>query len=231
MNYGNTLAKLRKEKGYTQTEVAEYISRFSEKPCSFKVVSHWENGVSSPPVEQFLLMCEFYEVGDILKTFRGIDFDKQSIKQLNTLGRSRVKEYVSMLMNNPLFCESDDLQISEPQRRYMKLYYVPAAAGSGVYLDSEYYDELEVDETMPADADFAVKVSGDSMEPRYIDGQIVFIKEQQTLEIGEIGIFELNGDSYIKRLGLGELISLNTSYEPITINEYDSFRIFGKVVG
>jgi len=231
MSYGTILAKLRKENGYTQTEVAEYISRFSDKPYSFKMVSHWENGVSSPPVEQFLLMCELYKVGDILKTFRGIAPEIQRMKELNTLGKSRLNEYRSMLINNPLFCETDDIYVSEPERRYIRLYYVPVAAGAGAYLDSEYYEELEADETVPVDADFAVKVSGDSMEPRYIDGQIVFIKEQHTLELGEIGIFELRGDSYIKRLGRGELISLNPRYEPITIREYDSFHIFGKVVG
>jgi SOS-response transcriptional repressor LexA len=69
------------------------------------------------------------------------------------------------------------------------------------------------------------------MTPRFIDGQIVFIKEQQVLVVGEIGIFYLNGDAYIKKLGEAELISLNDDYEPIQIGEFDSFRVFGKVVG
>ncbi len=49
--------------------------------------------------------------------------------------------------------------------------------------------------------------------------------------VGEIGIIYLNGDVYIKKLGEAELISLNKKYEPIQIGEYDSFRVFGKVVG
>jgi len=52
-----------------------------------------------------------------------------------------------------------------------------------------------------------------------------FIKGQQTLEIGEIGIFELNGDAFVKKLGHGEFISLDPRYTPIKIREFDSLRV------
>ncbi|MCL2221835.1 MAG: XRE family transcriptional regulator [Oscillospiraceae bacterium] len=185
MSYGAILAKLRKEKGYTQSDVANHISRVYGKPCSFKVVSHWENGVSSPSVEQFLLLCEYYGIADIQGTFR----------------------------------------------RTIKLYDIPVAAGAGVFLDSEHFTMLDVDETIPSDADFAVRVSGDSMEPRFVDCQVIFIKKQKTLEVGEIGIFALNGDSFVKKLGHGKLVSLNSRYEPIEIKEEDSLYVLGKVVG
>jgi SOS-response transcriptional repressor LexA len=57
------------------------------------------------------------------------------------------------------------------------------------------------------------------------------VREQETLEAGEIGIFAYNGDAYVKKLGLGELISLNARYAPMPIREFDSVRVFGKVVG
>ena len=231
MAYGEILARLRAEKGYTQSEVAEYISRFTKKASSFKSVSHWETGVSSPTVEQFLLLCEFYGVDDIQSTFRGIDNEYRNLHKLNALGKSRVEEYIALLSANPLFAELENDEQVELSRRIIRLYDIPVAAGSGMFLDGESYTEFEVDETVPDDADFAVKVSGDSMEPRFIDGQIIFIREQQTLEIGEIGIFELRGDAYVKKLGHGELISLNPSYAPIVIGEFDSFRVFGRVVG
>jgi len=230
MSYRTILAKLRKEKGYTQPQVAEYITSHSDKPYSFKIVSHWEKGVSSPPVEQFLLLCELYAVKDIQGTFRGVDAEYGNLAKLNALGKSRVDEYIAMLSGNPQFSESESVVMESP-RRYIRLYDIPVAAGSGLYLDSDAYTDFEVDETVPDNADFAVKVSGDSMEPRFIDGQIIFIKEQQSLEIGEIGIFELNGDSYVKKLGHGEFVSLNAKYEPIIIHEYDTVHVFGKVVG
>ena len=52
---------------------------------------------------------------------------------------------------------------------------------------------------------------------------------------GEIGIFYLNGNTYIKELHDGPdgvyLVSLNEKYHPIQIYESDSFKIFGKVIG
>ena len=231
MNYGTILSRLRNEKGYTQHEVAEYISKHANKPYSHKMVSHWENGTSLPPVEQFLLMCEYYGVGDIQSTFRGIDKEYPNLPKLNSLGRNRVNEYISLLMGDPAFVESVGRTVSEPRLKYLKLYDAPAAAGAGAFLDSDAYVDFEVDETVPGEADFAVRVSGDSMEPRFVDGQVIFVKEQQTLEYGEIGIFALNGDSYVKKYERGKLVSLNPCYEPIKFWEFDSIHIFGKVVG
>jgi SOS-response transcriptional repressor LexA len=61
------------------------------------------------------------------------------------------------------------------------------------------------------------------------------VLQQETVANGEIGIFSLNGDAYIKKLqddknGIS-LISLNEKYAPIEIGENDRFDIFGKVVG
>jgi len=228
--YGTILAKLRKEKNLSQPEVANYISSHSSKAYTHRMVSHWENGVALPPVEQFLLMCELYGVTDIQKTFRGIDTDIPGYNKLNSLGKSRVDEYISTLIYNPKFRDYDSI-VSEPVVRKIRLYDQPAAAGTGEFLDNVSYEEIDVDDTVPSNADFAIRVSGNSMEPRFSDNQVVYIKKQATLEIGEYGIFVLNGDSFIKKYGKSELLSLNPKYTPIPINEFDSFYIFGKVVG
>ena len=68
-----------------------------------------------------------------------------------------------------------------------------------------------------------------------MDGQIVWVQQQQTIQSGEIGIFLYNGDAYCKKFesnnGGSSLISLNKAYEPIQITEMDELRVFGKVVG
>ena len=229
MGFAETLARLRKERGFSQTDVAEYLTSNSNKKYSLSSISNWETGYAMPPVEPFLLLCELYRVRDIQETFRGTKTEYRGMNKLNPLGVSRAEEYIAMLVQNALFAKAEELQ--EQPQRYIRLYAIPASAGTGSFLDSDDYEDLEVDETVPAEADFAVKVSGDSMTPRFIDGQIVFIKQQQVLQVGEIGIFLLNDEAYIKRLGQAELVSLNTKYDPIEINEYDSFRVFGKVIG
>ena len=84
-------------------------------------------------------------------------------------------------------------------------------------------------------ADFGVRIAGDSMEPRFVSGQIVWVRRQETLRSGEIGIFLYNGSGYCKRLeregNRVELVSLNRAYPPIRVSAGDELRVFGKVVG
>ena len=230
LNFAGTLARLRKERKLTQRDVANFINEHTGKSYGFNHISNWENGVAMPPVDLFLVLCELYEINDVLTTFRGHEY--RGLNKLNALGKSRAEEYIAMLCGNPLFVEADS-ERHHPAKagRVIRLYDTPAAAGTGSFLDGDSYEDFEVDETVPKEVEFAVKVSGDSMTPRFVDGQIVFIKEQQTLAVGEIGIFGLDGDSYIKKLGRGELVSLNPMYEPIKIHECSSFYTFGKVLG
>jgi transcriptional regulator with XRE-family HTH domain len=231
MNYGTILAKLRKDIGYEQQEVANYISRHSVKPYSRAMISHWENGVSLPPVEQFLLMCELYKVNDIQKTFRGIETEIPDYNKLNSRGRSRTIEYISFLKRDSYFTEHEGLTVEEHKVKYLNLYDLPASAGTGNFLDGDSFELMERDETVPDNADLAIRISGNSMEPRFIDEQIVFVKKQNFLEVGEVGIFALDGEAYIKKRGLTELISFNPDYPPIPLNEFSNLHIFGKVVG
>lgn len=128
-------------------------------------------------------------------------------------------------------CRVLDIRKTFTGKRLLRLYDLPVSAGFGNYLDDGEYGMIEVDGTVPSSADYAVRVSGDSMMPRFVDKQIIFIHEQHALDEGEIGIFCLNNDAYLKKLERGYLVSLNPAYDPIPIRDYDDFKVFGKVVG
>ncbi len=119
--------------------------------------------------------------------------------------------------------------------RTLPLYALAVSAGTGQFLDSGGYDLVEVGAEVSPLADFGVRVAGDSMEPRFVSGQIVWVRRQESLEPGEIGIFLLNGEGFCKRLGQDGrtplLISLNRAYPPLRVGGNDDFRVFGKVVG
>ena len=87
---------------------------------------------------------------------------------------------------------------------------------------------------LPEDTTFGVRISGDSMEPESHDGQIAWVLQQESVANGEIGIFALNGEAYIKKLQNDKdgifLISLNEKYAPIKVGENDRLDIFGKVL-
>lgn len=128
-------------------------------------------------------------------------------------------------------CRVADIRLAFTDKRHLRLYDLPVSAGLGNYLDNSDYKMIEVDSTVPYTADYAITVSGDSMMPRFVDKQIIFIHEQPTLDEGEIGIFFLNNEVYLKKLEKGHLVSLNPAYAPIPIRDFDDFKVFGKVVG
>ena len=78
-------------------------------------------------------------------------------------------------------------------------------------------------------ADFVIGVSGDSMEPDYSDGDIVYVRKVTELKQGEVGIFTIGNECFIKELGADRLISRNKSYDDIKGNE--DVRLIGKVIG
>ena len=57
------------------------------------------------------------------------------------------------------------------------------------------------------------------------------LQQQNSIEEGEIGIFVINGDAFIKELGRNCLISLNPKYKPIQLHSDDSVYCCGKVLG
>ena len=119
-----------------------------------------------------------------------------------------------------------------PIKKYQVPYYdMPVSAGTGNPLDEEYPEKIDLAEQPPKGTDFIVRVSGDSMEPTYHDGDKLFVKEQPSIEVGVIGIFVVNGNAYVKELGIDKLISHNEKYPDIIINEYITSKCCGKVLG
>ena len=84
---------------------------------------------------------------------------------------------------------------------------------------------------LTASADEMIRVSGESMEPEFHDGDLVLVRHGASLRPGEIGIFT-NGDAgYIKVYQRDGLHSLNPAYPAITFSEGDEVRCVGKVLG
>ena len=81
---------------------------------------------------------------------------------------------------------------------------------------------------------FYLVVKGDSMEPRFHDGQTVWVHQQPTLTPGEIGVFLYDGSAYLKQLrrdgGRVWLHSLNPAYHDLEISDAFPLRVLGKAV-
>ena len=117
-------------------------------------------------------------------------------------------------------------------RRTLPLYDLPVSAGVGIALDEETTQEISVrDTTRTREAKYALRISGNSMEPRYHDGDILLIQETETLAFGELGIFILDGCGFFKVYGGDRLYSLNPEYGDILLKDFVDTRIAGRVIG
>jgi len=124
-------------------------------------------------------------------------------------------------------------EIIEPllNKKEIPFFDIPASAGNGSVVYDGIDFEYEEFKNIPNNADFAVLIRGNSMEPKYFNDDIVFVKKDVIVEQGQVGIFILNSESYLKTLIGNQLVSFNKEYKSIDITENDQFRIIGKVVG
>ncbi len=228
MELCDILRRLRTERGWSQIEVGQKLEALGCS-ASQKAVSRWERGSTEPNIRQFIALCELYDVRDVPAVFGGRPGPGET---LNPEGQKRLREYIRLLERDEEFALRPREHRPVPLRS-IPLYDLPVSAGTGQFLDSSDYTLLEVDDTVPLSATFAVRIRGDSMLPRFVDRQIVYVRQQQTLQDGEIGIFLLDRDAFCKQLSLtggAKLVSLNPAYEPISVREFSELRILGKVV-
>ena len=111
-------------------------------------------------------------------------------------------------------------------------YDQPVSAGTGQYLNEVQIETIQL--PVKVDADFVCPIYGDSMEPDYKSGDYVFVKLSVDLPSGMVGVFDYEGEAYIKQLIIEEnkayLRSFNKKYKDIPIDSNSDFRIIGKVV-
>ena len=226
---GKTIAKHRKEHKIKQSELAlklEYYDIFV-KP---NTVSAWESGLSIPNSKQLLAICEILNIYDIYTEFVNPN-PINPFRNLNETGVAKVMDYIHLLEKSGEYKTADIIPIHILRER--KVFYTTVSAGTGSFLDGEDY-EMYTSPDIPEEASFGVYVSGDSMEPRYHNEELIWIEQTEQLEDGEIGIFYLDGNAYVKKFQNNEngtyLVSLNKIYNPIPVTENNSFKIFGRVL-
>lgn len=226
---GKTIAKHRKEHKIKQSELAlklEYYDIFV-KP---NTVSAWESGLSIPNSKQLLAICEILNIYDIYTEFVNPN-PINPFRNLNETGVAKVMDYIHLLEKSGEYKTADIIPIHILRER--KVFYTTVSAGTGSFLDGEDY-EMYTSPDIPEEASFGVYVSGYSMEPRYHNEELIWIEQTEQLEDGEIGIFYLDGNAYVKKFQNNEngtyLVSLNKKYDPIPVTENNSFKIFGRVL-
>lgn len=169
---------------------------------------------------------------DFIELYRQLDsHSKEVIKTLAIKEAERAstpgvtKQKSAKILSTPT-------SVSHAGKRTVLLYDLSVSAGTGVYLDDAQTSEISIpDNEKTRVADFALRINGNSMEPKYHDGDIVLVEDTDSVEVGELGIFVLDGNGYFKVFGGDRLISLNSDYGDIILRGYSEVVCCGRVVG
>jgi len=176
----------------------------------------------------------------------GIDFHKQAenssdivtiYNQLDEERQSNVVDYATTLLNEQVSMKATTVLEKYRTDDYI-IDYVEGlvAAGHGTFQEDNLHMEVRLrTEDVPENYDTIAKVAGDSMEPLIEDNDLLFIKVTSQVDINSIGIFQINGKNFVKKLkrdydGSWYLQSLNSGYEEIHLSENDDIRTIGEVV-
>ena len=244
-NYiGSRIARARTARRMTLVQMSELLRDYGVDVGSTGI-NKWETGKAVPNAYQFLAVAHALGLEDDLRYFIS------GRAELNAEGQRKLAAYKADLIATGNYAPEEERR-SAIRQVDMPVSRLPASAGTGAFLDEENFEMVSFPESLiPAGAEFGVYVSGDSMEPAYHDGQIVWVKACDRLKVGEVGIFIYDGDGYIKaydeRMPDEEraedytdsygvihsqpvLVSFNERYAPIAVSPDAGFQIVGKVL-
>lgn len=240
---GSRIAKARGERGMSLAAFAGELENYGVY-VSAAAINKWEKGGSAPNAYQLLAISRALDTED------GLSYFMSSYEpELNEAGLRKLADYKADLVASGRYrtkraavIEYIDMPVSS----------LAVSAGTGAFLDEGNFELLSFPaSTVPKGADFGVRISGDSMEPVYHDGQIVWVQSCERVNVGEVGVFVYDGEGYIKLYDEKEpsedcmelfadsygdvraqsvLISYNKAYEPREVSPYRDFRVVGRVL-
>jgi len=143
-----------------------------------------------------------------------------------------IEELFDKMDNAPVRLRHDRSELKLVDFKDLQRHRIPII-GSVAGGEPIYDEEVDLHVDGPTKATCAVRLKGQSMEPIYKDGDLIYIREQPNVDDGTIAVVILDDEACLKRVyhienGL-QLLSENPKYKPIiaTSDEYDSIRILG----
>lgn len=242
---GDRIRKLRESRNMTQTELSEILGM-----KTYTTVSKWEKNENFPKGKDLKKLAEIFNVTsdyllglsdnklgkittqnehlEILTIYNQLEEPKQ--EKVLSYAKDQLEEQESA-NNISMFDKYQD------DEDYITDYVEGlVAAGHGTFQEDNLHMEVRLRANdVPNEYDTIAKVAGDSMEPMIEDNDLLFIKVKNQVDINDIGIFQINGKNFVKKLkrdynGGWYLQSLNNSYEEIHLTEDDDIRTIGEVV-
>ena len=232
LHVGQVIRRYRVKAGLDQAQLAGRLG-FTKT-----AVASWEVGRTRPDIDTVPRLCS--ALGVPVTELLGLPVETalpDEEKNLLHLYRSLDgygRRTVTGLMDRLLFLQ--DTREKEHLRRTYRplcLYEEAAAAGVGAPMQDEVESRTvyALESRIPGGADTVIHVNGTSMEPTFPNGSYVFVRSGPEISLGQIGIFLVNGEVFIKEYRREGLVSHNKRFRTISIGEDTDVRCFGRVMG
>lgn len=216
---GLKLTTLKKLSDYFNTVLDYWINEDEIDPNYWKANGFIVNGDEMGQVQKYRLLDPYGKeaVDSVLDVeFRRCEADRQD----KSAALREIREQMEM---------SDE--IVPPVKLHQPYAQVAAAEGAGAFLLDDGYEEIAVEmNEYTKKADVILKVVGRSMEPIIADGDRVLVRQQPSVNIGEIGVFILDGQGYLKERAVDRLLSLNPDIEDVYIGDLQQAECYGKFI-
>lgn len=222
---GMSMSELARQVGIAKSTMSRYFNRTREFPLN--KTDDFAKALGMTP-EYLLGIQKVNNIEpEILTIFNQLDEDRQA----------NVVDYATTLLNEQVSMKATTVLEKYKNDDYI-IDYVEGlvAAGHGTFQEDNLHMEVKLRaEDVPESYDTIAKVAGNSMEPLIEDNDLLFIKVTSQVDINDIGIFQINGKNFVKKLkrdydGSWYLQSLNSGYEEIYLSEEDDIRTIGEVV-
>ena len=225
MSLGTRIKERREQLNLTRPQLAEMIG------VTPSAIGNYETEVSSPKVELLYklfgaLQCDAnYLYQDEMRNFYTPSTRNPTPEEYDVISKYRELDNHGRTVVD-FVLQEEHKRCTVPVKSYTYFHKI-AAAGAGFYWDDIPTDTIQA--PVVDGADFIVGVNGDSMQPTFYDGDMVYVHRTSFLSVGDIGIFLSQGECYIKELGEDGLISHNPTYPIMKGTSY--MTALGKVLG
>ena len=232
MQYGEIIRQRRAALGMNQAELAGRLG------VSRNTVAGWETNHSRPDLGTVPSLCAALKIS--LSTFFGVERKRtaEERRMLEVFSALEGPDREIILWQTEALAarraEQRRKEAPPPLPKVVRLFRsdLGAAAGFGEDLGEARGEEMILlADRETEQADEIITVCGHSMEPTFLDGDLVLIRHTKELREGEIGIFLVDNEGYIKEYRKDGLHSHNPEYRTMTFREDQDVRCIGRVIG
>lgn len=231
MSIIDKISYLLKHNNYHQSDLLKYIG--ISRRATF---TGWKDGTNKSYLKYIDKIAEFFNVPVSYFYEDNSEYlDSDETELLNTYrnltdnGKKQVIDFVDKVADMEA---SEEFFVATVKIKHSDF---KVSAGIGVeigdYNDWEYVEVPKTREAMKAD--YCLTIKGDSMSPMFENGDVILVKDQPAVNIGEICIYNINNSGYVKKFDGDRLISLNKKYDdiPIPTGTDDIVKCCGLVLG